>query len=91
MTADTEVEDVKPKLNLTIVYGEASVRLQAKANTPFKRIFEAAYKRFNLQPGSVKFIHEGNRIRDDDTPGSVGLEDEDQIDAHVEQQGGRHY
>ncbi|KIJ40296.1 hypothetical protein M422DRAFT_32338 [Sphaerobolus stellatus SS14] len=88
MTVDAEVEDVKPKLNLTVVFGENSMKIQVKPNTPFKKVFEATYKRFNLAPGSIRFGYEGSRIQPDDTPFSLGVEDDDQIDAQAEQVGG---
>ncbi|EIW74237.1 ubiquitin-like protein [Coniophora puteana RWD-64-598 SS2] len=81
-------EDVKPKIGVTVSCGQESVTIQMKANTPFKKVFEAAEKRFNKQPGTLRFIHDGNRLQPSDTPAGVGMEDEDVIEAHLEQLGG---
>ncbi|KIM34751.1 hypothetical protein M413DRAFT_33046 [Hebeloma cylindrosporum] len=38
--------------------------------------------------GSIRFIYDGVRIRDDDTPASLGMKNDDEIDVQVEQVGG---
>ena len=37
---------------------------------------------------SVRFIYEGESIKDTDTPESLKMEDNDEIDAMIEQHGG---
>ena len=37
---------------------------------------------------SVRFIYEGESIKDTDTPESLKMEDNDEIDARIEQHGG---
>lgn len=54
----------------------------------FAKIFEAAEKRFQKEPGTFKFTYDGNRINKEDTPASLGMEDGDQVDAHLGQVGG---
>ncbi|KAJ8689172.1 hypothetical protein PTI98_013223 [Pleurotus ostreatus] len=83
-----EGEDVKPKLNIQVVHGGVQITIKVKANTPFKKIFEAAEKRFSKDPGTFKFTYDGQRIQADETPASLGMEDGDQIDANLEQLGG---
>ncbi|KAF8509484.1 hypothetical protein JB92DRAFT_511256 [Gautieria morchelliformis] len=88
MVANAEPEDVKPKLNLVIVFNERSIRLQVRANTHFKKIFDTAYTKFNQAPGTIRFTYEGKRIQAADSPLDYEMEDGDQIDAQVEQVGG---
>jgi len=38
--------------------------------------------------GSIRFLYDGNRINETDTPDSLGMEDNDTIDVMVEQVGG---
>ncbi|KAF5375956.1 hypothetical protein D9615_008157 [Tricholomella constricta] len=38
--------------------------------------------------GTFKFVYDGTRVQPDDTPGGLGMEDGDQIDAFLEQLGG---
>ncbi|KAH7915765.1 hypothetical protein BJ138DRAFT_1122292 [Hygrophoropsis aurantiaca] len=83
-----EPEDVKPKLNLVINYEGTHITVKVKANMPFKKIFDAAEKRFGKDAGTFKFVYEGKRLNATDTPAGVDLEDGDMIDAHLEQLGG---
>jgi len=81
-------EDVKPKLNLIINYEGTQITVKVKAVMSFKKIFEAAEKRFGKEPGTFKFTFEGSRVNATDTPAGRGMEDGDVIDALLEQIGG---
>ena len=41
-----------------------------------------------VQPGAYRFLFDGNRIKPEDSPASLELDDMDCIDAMVFQQGG---
>ncbi|KAI0260367.1 ubiquitin-related domain-containing protein [Gloeopeniophorella convolvens] len=81
-------EDSKPKLNLTINYEGKQITVKVKANMQFKKIFEVAEKRFGKEPGTFKFVYEGDRVLPTETPAERSMEDGDIIDAHLEQLGG---
>ncbi|KAJ4490642.1 hypothetical protein J3R30DRAFT_3423600 [Lentinula aciculospora] len=83
-----EPSDVKPKLNLQIQYEGNQVTVKVKATMHFTTIFKAAAAKFNKEPGTLKFTYDGNRIQEDDSPASLGMEDGDLIDAFLEQLGG---
>ncbi|CAK5264380.1 unnamed protein product [Mycena citricolor] len=83
-----EHEDVKPKLELTLVFNDKPITVKVKSNTKFAKIFAAAEQRFGKEPGTFKFVHEDKRISKDETPADLGLENEDQIDCFLEQVGG---
>ncbi|KAK7440637.1 Small ubiquitinrelated modifier [Stygiomarasmius scandens] len=83
--------DVKPKMTLNISHDGQQVQVKVKANMSFKKIFEAAEKRFSKDPGTFKFIYDGKRIQATDTPAGLEMEDGDQIDAFLEQLGGCWY
>ncbi|KAJ7074590.1 ubiquitin-related domain-containing protein [Mycena amicta] len=83
-----EPEDVKPKLNLKIVYDGEEVTIKVKPNTKFTKIFQAAEQRFGKESGTFKFVYEGKRVSKEDTPGALDIEDGDQIDCFLEQLGG---
>ncbi|KAG1869302.1 ubiquitin-related domain-containing protein [Suillus tomentosus] len=86
MSEDTE--DVKPKLSLVINYEGTQITVKVKHNMSFKKIFDAAEKRFGKEPGTFKFIYDGRRLRAENTPMDMEMEDGDLIDAHLEQLGG---
>jgi len=52
------------------------------------KIFEAYAQRRGLQASSLRFTLDGERIQADTTPKFMELEDNDQIDVVLEQQGG---
>ncbi|KAG1880900.1 hypothetical protein F4604DRAFT_1748667 [Suillus subluteus] len=101
-------EDVKPKLSLVINYEGTQITVKVKHNMPFKKIFDAAEKRFgkeagkwqlfserrkrfvltNNPSGTFKFTYDGKRLRAENTPVDMEMEDGDIIDAHLEQLGG---
>ncbi|KAF9072505.1 hypothetical protein BDP27DRAFT_416667 [Rhodocollybia butyracea] len=83
-----EPEDVKPKLNLNISYEGTQVTVKVKSGMQFHKIFNAAEKKFNKDPGTLKFTYDGQRINKEDTPASLEMEDGDLIDAFLEQLGG---
>ncbi|KAG2037098.1 hypothetical protein BDR03DRAFT_1092046 [Suillus americanus] len=81
-------EDVKPKLSLVINYEGTQITVKVKHNMPFKKIFDAAEKRFGKEPGTFKFTYDGKRLRAENTPVDMEMEEGDIIDAHLEQLGG---
>ncbi|KAF9445238.1 ubiquitin-like protein [Macrolepiota fuliginosa MF-IS2] len=83
-----EPEDVKPKLNLMIAFEGTSITVKVRPTMTFAKIFQAAEKKFEKDPGSFKFTYDGERVNAQSTPGDLGMEDGDQIDAHLEQIGG---
>lgn len=64
------------------------VQIRIKQSTPFKKIFAAYCERTRLAPESARFIFEGIRVRDSDTPSILEMEDGDSIEAYHEQTGG---
>ncbi|KZT65526.1 hypothetical protein DAEQUDRAFT_716444 [Daedalea quercina L-15889] len=90
MGAGEEHEDVKPKLNVNIMYEGQNCTVKVKPITPFAKVFQAAEKRFNKDPGTLKFLFDGQRLRPEMTPAEVEMEDGDTVDAHLEQLGGGH-
>ncbi|KAF8631646.1 hypothetical protein AX17_005048 [Amanita inopinata Kibby_2008] len=84
-------EDVKPKLNLIITYEGTQITVKVKPTMKFAKIFQAAEKRFNKDSGTFKFTYDGERVLAENTPGELGMEDGDQIDAFLEQLGGTLY
>ncbi|KAI0922437.1 hypothetical protein AcV7_005972 [Taiwanofungus camphoratus] len=83
-----EYEDVKPKINLVIVHEGQSCTVKIKQGMTFQKLFEAAEKRFQKEPGTLKFTFDGQRVQPQMTPLELEMEDGDTIDAHLAQQGG---
>ncbi|KAI9463772.1 hypothetical protein F5148DRAFT_1211064 [Russula earlei] len=86
--AMSEPEDSKPKLNLIISHSGTQVTVKVKANMQFKKIFEVAEKRFGKDPGTLRFVYDGERLSPTETPAEKSMEDGDVIDALLQQVGG---
>ena len=61
---------------------------KVKANTKMSKVFNAYAKRKGVQGNALRFLLDGQRINAEQTPGDLELEDQDQIDCVLEQQGG---
>lgn len=65
------------------------VDFKIREDVPFIRLMKAYCGRTGVDQDSVRFLYDGNRIKDDDTPKGLGMEADDVIDAMVQQTGGR--
>jgi small ubiquitin-related modifier len=52
------------------------------------KVFDTYAQRRGVQPDSLRFLLDGERIEPDQTPKMLELEDQDQIDAVLAQNGG---
>lgn len=59
-----------------------------RIDRPMKKIFEAHTQRQGSAPGAFRYVLDGVRIAETDTPESLELEDGDIIDCMMEQVGG---
>ena len=61
---------------------------KVKNTTKMSKVFDAYAQRKGVQKSSLRFLLDGERINPADTPKSLELEDQDQIDCLLEQYGG---
>ena len=59
-----------------------------KRNTQLRKLMESFCTRQGINPSTVRFLFDGERILDESTPEALGMDDGDEIDAMVEQTGG---
>ncbi|BAM79244.1 ubiquitin-like protein Smt3 [Cyanidioschyzon merolae strain 10D] len=64
------------------------VQFRIKKHTPLRKLMDAYCTRKGVDLHSYRFLFDGNRINEDDTPEKLGMEDMDSIDAMLFQQGG---
>eukprot|EP01120_Amphizonella_sp_Union-15-10_P015706 TRINITY_DN8124_c0_g2_i1.p1 TRINITY_DN8124_c0_g2~~TRINITY_DN8124_c0_g2_i1.p1 ORF type:complete len:103 (-),score=28.06 TRINITY_DN8124_c0_g2_i1:108-386(-) len=91
MSAD-EAGAAQPKqehINLKVVAQDGTeVLFKIKNSTPLRKLMEAYCQRQAIEPNSIRFLFDGNRLREDQTPEELGMEDHDVIDAVLQQTGG---
>jgi len=89
----TQDEEVKSEENSTINIKVVSstgeeVFFKIKRSTKLSKLQGAYANKVGKDVGSIRFLYDGTRINDDDTPSSLDMEDNDTIDVMVEQVGG---
>ena len=62
---------------------------KVKKTTRMEKVFNTYAQRKGVSMNSLRFLLDGERINADSTPKTLDLEDQDQIDCMLEQQGGR--
>jgi len=84
-----EVPAVPPeKLNLTVSYGGQQLRFALKPTAKLEKMFNHTANAFNVQLSTFRFIYNDKRLKLSDTPEDHHMENGDEIEAMVEQQGG---
>lgn len=89
-----ETKEVKPEgaseqitLRVRDQTGEETV-FKIKKTTKMSKVFSAYAQRKGVDSNSLRFLLDGERITDDQTPKTLELENDDQIDCVLEQLGG---
>ncbi|CAG8958839.1 hypothetical protein HYFRA_00011790 [Hymenoscyphus fraxineus] len=67
------------------------IQFKAKAHMKLEKLMNAFEKNHNVDLGTYRFFFDGSRIQNTDTPQSLGMEDEDVIEAFIQQVGGGGY
>ncbi|KIY64280.1 ubiquitin-like protein [Cylindrobasidium torrendii FP15055 ss-10] len=64
------------------------VFFKIKRSTKLSKLQGAYAAKIGKDVGSIRFLYDGERINEDDTPSSLDMEENDTIDVMVEQVGG---
>jgi len=76
-------------ISLKVVSQDGSeVFFKIKRHTHLRKLMEAYCRRQGVDMNSIRFLHDGNRISPDKTPKELEMEDNDIIDAVLQQTGG---
>ncbi|RXM32105.1 Small ubiquitin-related modifier 1 [Acipenser ruthenus] len=66
----------------------SEIHFKVKMTTHLKKLKESYCQRQGVPMNSLRFLFEGQRIADNQTPKELGMEDEDVIEVYQEQTGG---
>jgi len=88
--AGTQGEEKYPNtINLRVVSQDGTeVYFKIKKQTPLRKLIEAYCGRQGIDANTVRFLYDGQRIQQDQTPKELEMEDNDIIDAVLQQTGG---
>ncbi|KAH9607435.1 hypothetical protein KSS87_021393 [Heliosperma pusillum] len=76
-------------INLKVKGQEGNeVFFRIKRSTALKKLMNAYCDRQSVDPNSIAFLFDGRRLRVDQTPDELEMEDGDEIDAMLHQTGG---
>ncbi|KAJ7123836.1 small ubiquitin-related modifier [Mycena crocata] len=86
---EVKSEDALSTINIKVVSSQGEeVFFKIKRSTKLSKLQGAYASKVGKDVGSIRFLYDGARINDDDTPASLDMEDNDTIDVMVEQVGG---
>mmetsp|Transcript_13373 Transcript_13373/g.15321 ORF Transcript_13373/g.15321 Transcript_13373/m.15321 type:complete len:95 (+) Transcript_13373:67-351(+) len=84
-----EVKPEVPQVSLKVVNADgAEMYFKIKRGTQLKKLMDAYCKKQGISRTSVRFLFDGTMIDENKTPDDLAMEDDDVIDAMVEQTGG---
>eukprot|EP00005_Dracoamoeba_jomungandri_P005560 CAMPEP_0174260184 /NCGR_PEP_ID=MMETSP0439-20130205/9174_1 /TAXON_ID=0 /ORGANISM="Stereomyxa ramosa, Strain Chinc5" /LENGTH=97 /DNA_ID=CAMNT_0015344375 /DNA_START=29 /DNA_END=322 /DNA_ORIENTATION=+ len=76
-------------ISLKVVDQESNeVYFKIKKQTQLRKLMDAYCLRQAQNPSAVRFLYDGNRVQPEQTPEELGMEDDDIIDALLQQTGG---
>jgi len=88
-TEPVKTEDPNATINIKVMSSTGEeVFFKIKRSTKLSKLQGAYANKVGKDVGSIRFLYDGSRINDDDTPTSLDMEDNDTIDVMVEQVGG---
>lgn len=66
----------------------SEIFFKIRPTTQLKKLMDSYCQRQGVDPKTVRFLFEGTRISETSTPRELGMQNDDSIDAMVEQRGG---
>lgn len=76
-------------IKLKVVSQDSSeIHFRVKFSTPMSKIKKSYSERVGVPISSLRFLFDGKRINDTDTPKQLEMEEDDTIEVYQEQQGG---
>ncbi|ODV89483.1 hypothetical protein CANCADRAFT_12245, partial [Tortispora caseinolytica NRRL Y-17796] len=76
------------QINVKVTDGNNELFFKIKRTTQFRKLIEKYCERQGQSRSSLRFLYEGERVNDSDTPVDLDMRDGDTIEVHQEQIGG---
>ncbi|KAI9888525.1 MAG: hypothetical protein M1814_006859 [Vezdaea aestivalis] len=87
-TVQKPEDSVSEHLNIKVTDNNNEVFFKIKRQTPLKKLMDAFCERQGKAPTSVRFLFDGTRVMQSDSPESLDMQDGDCLEVHQEQIGG---
>lgn len=85
IAGDSSNEYIKLKV---VSQDSSEIHFRVKFTTPMSKIKKSYSDRVGVPVTSLRFLFDGKRINDTDTPKQLEMEEDDTIEVYQEQQGG---
>jgi hypothetical protein len=86
---ETDVKSEVAQVSLKVVNAEGNeVYFKIKRSTPLRKLMDAYCKKTGQDRRAVRFLYDGKVLDEAKTPDELEMDDDDVIDAMVEQVGG---
>ncbi|KAG8683969.1 hypothetical protein FRC08_009725 [Ceratobasidium sp. 394] len=85
---NTQKNDNDPISIKVVASTGEEVYFKIKRNTKLKKLQGAYASKVGKDINTIRFLYDGDRINEDDTPASLNMDNDDTIDVMVEQVGG---
>ncbi|KAK9456908.1 ubiquitin-related domain-containing protein [Dipodascopsis uninucleata] len=87
------VPQVKPEgssehLNIKVTDNNNEVFFRIRKSTHLKKLMDTFCERQGKARSSLRFLYDGERVQETDTPDVLGMQDGDTLEVHQEQIGG---
>lgn len=86
--AKNEPKTETEHINIKVTDSNTDVFFKIKKSTQLKKVMDAFCKRTGKNQANLRFLYDGERVNETDTPESLDISDGDVIEAHTEQIGG---
>eukprot|EP00127_Corallochytrium_limacisporum_P004214 Clim_evm159s157 gene=Clim_evmTU159s157 len=86
---ETSGDTKEQTINLRVKSNDgASVHFRVKRSTQLKKLMTAYCERQGMSLNTVRFLYDGERVQNEDTPNSLQMDDDEIIEVFQEQVGG---
>ncbi|KAJ8100755.1 ubiquitin-related domain-containing protein [Lipomyces tetrasporus] len=75
-------------LNIKVTDNNNEVFFRIRKSTALKKLMDTFCERQGKARSSLRFLYDGERINETDTPDALGMQDGDTLEVHQEQIGG---
>ncbi|KAK9474784.1 ubiquitin-related domain-containing protein [Dipodascopsis tothii] len=75
-------------LNIKVTDNNNEVYFRIRKSTQLKKLIDTFCERQGKSRSSVRFLYDGERVNESDTPDALGMQDGDTLEVHQEQIGG---
>lgn len=87
---DVKLVDTEEKITLKVTdEQDNAMQFRVKPSTTLKKIFDHFASKQAVARSELRFYHNGNKLKDDDTPKNLGLAEGDTIEVLKQQVGGQ--